>query len=402
MIRPAALVLLLPFWSPASDFNATKIDGIVEKSRTAWSVPGVAVAIVKDDQVVLLKGYGTKESGKTGSVTADTRFAIGSATKAFTTAAMAMLADDGKLDWDDPVRKHVESFHLADPLADGLVTLRDLICHRTGLARHDELWYNSPWSREEIIRRISAVPIDKPFRSAWQYQNMMFLVAGMASAHASGASWDELIRQRIFNPLSMTNSDTSASVAEKAADRAMPHTKSVEGKVSAIKWRNIDDIGPAGSINSSARDMAAWVRFQLNRGVVAGKHLISEKNFSEMQTPQMAMRPEDAGRNWNPLAVQHSYALGWFLGEYRGYRLVNHGGAIDGFRTNVTLVPSRSWASSLWPTWEATTCRKPFAGRSWMWFWDCRPAIGTRNSSPISAKSRRMAGSRPTGFGPHG
>ncbi len=232
MNRPSALVFVVALRLFSAELDVHKIDTIVEKSRTAWSAPGVAVAIVRDDSVILLKGYGLKETGKPGAVTPDTRFAIGSATKAFTTAAMAMLVDEGKMAWDDPVRKHVEYFHLADPLADGLVTLRDLICHRTGLARHDELWFAAPWTREEIIRHIGAVPLDKPFRSAWQYQNIMFLTAGTAVAKSSGMTWDEFIARRIFAPLGMTSSDTSTTVAEKSADHAtlMPRRRTAQSR----------------------------------------------------------------------------------------------------------------------------------------------------------------------------
>ena len=335
----AAAAILFLARAGGAELPLSKIDAVVEKSRAAWSAPGVAVAIIKDDQVVLLKGYGLKELGKPGAVTPDTLFAIGSTTKAFTTAAMAMLVDEGKMSWDDPVRKHIEFFHLADPLADAAVTLRDLITHRTGLARHDELWASAPWRREELIRRIGFVPLDRPFRSAWQYQNLMFLTAGYAVERAAAMSWDDFIAQRIFTPLGMKTADTTVRVAEKAADHATPHGRIAEGRVVPIRWRNIDNIGPAGSINASARDIAQWIRFQLNGGVVDGKRLISEKNFAEMHTQQMAIRPEDVGRNWNPDAVEMAYGMGWFLGEYRGVRLVNHGGAIDGFRTNITLVP---------------------------------------------------------------
>ena len=141
-------------------------------------------------------------------MTPDTLFAVGSTTKAFTTAAMAMLVDEGKMAWDDPVRRHIEYFHLADPAADSMVTLRDLVCHRTGLARHDELWANSPWSREEILRHIGRVPLDRGFRAAWQYQNIMFLAAGVAVGHASGMSWDQFIARRIFEPLGMKTRPT--------------------------------------------------------------------------------------------------------------------------------------------------------------------------------------------------
>lgn len=337
MLR-SLLLLYFALQASAAAPDLSRIDALAEKSRKAWNVPGIAIAIVKDDRVLLAKGYGLKETGRPGKVTADTVFAIGSTTKAFTTAAMAMLADEGKLDWDDPVRKHVEFFHLSDPRADSMVTLRDLVSHRTGLSRHDELWYGSPWSREELIRRIGSVPLTRPFRSAWQYQNIMFLVAGYAAGHSAGTTWDDLIQRRIFTPLGMSSSSVASAAVEGSPDHATPHSKTSAG-AKPVLWRNLDDIGPAGSINSSVNDLARWVRFQLNGGVHEGRRLISEKNFAEMHTPQMAIRPEDAGRSWNPESNQISYGMAWFLQDYRGLHMVQHGGAIDGFRANITLVP---------------------------------------------------------------
>ncbi len=305
----------------------------------AWNAPGVAVAIVREDRVLLLKGYGVKERGTNDRVTPRTVFAIGSTTKAFTTAAMAMLIDDGKMTWDDPVRKHIEFFRLSDPLASEQVTLRDLASHRTGLSRNDNLWYGSPWSQEEILRRIGYVQLSKPFRAAWQYQNIMFSAAGFAVGRASGGSWQDFVQRRILDPLKMTSTSLTTSVAEHAPDHASPHTKGRGGDLSVMPWRNLDNIAPAGAINSSAEDLANWVRLQLSGGTFEGKRLISERNLQEMQTPQMAMRPEDWGRNWNPETIQSSYGLGWMIHDYRGLHLVSHGGAIDGFRANITLVP---------------------------------------------------------------
>ena len=156
------------------------IDAIVKKSLDAWHVPGVAVAVVRDGEVIYLKGHGVKSLDADDPVTPDTLFPIGSCTKAFTTAAMAILVDEGKMAWDDPVRKHLSYFHLGDPLADKEVTLRDLVCHRTGLAPHDLLWYRSPWPPEEIVRRAGLLPLDQPFRTRFQYQSTMFTAAGLA------------------------------------------------------------------------------------------------------------------------------------------------------------------------------------------------------------------------------
>src|SRR5713226_2808287 len=199
--KPLAVVIALwalhvIAWGQPVDSAA--LDRIMQESLQAWQAPGAAIAVVKGDEVVYLKGFGVRELGGSKPVTPETLFAIGSTTKAFTTTAMGMLVDEGKMAWDDPARKHVEFFHLSDPLADANVTLRDLVCHRTGLSRNDALWYGSPWSREEVIRKIGLVKLTQPFRSTWQYQNIMFLTAGYAVGAASKSSWEDFVERRIF------------------------------------------------------------------------------------------------------------------------------------------------------------------------------------------------------------
>jgi CubicO group peptidase (beta-lactamase class C family) len=167
MLRRTSLTVLFFLTSlRAADIQPAALDRIIETARKAWDVPGVAVAIVHGEDTIYIKGFGVKRTGSADAVTPDTRFAIGSCTKAFTTTAMALLVDEGKMGWDDSVRKHLPYFRLSDPLADANVTMRDIVCHRTGLSRNDLLWYNSPWSREEIIRKIGLVPLNRPFRSA--------------------------------------------------------------------------------------------------------------------------------------------------------------------------------------------------------------------------------------------
>jgi CubicO group peptidase (beta-lactamase class C family) len=320
--------------------DRARIDAAVNKAMQDWGVPGAAVAIVRGDDVLLAEGYGVKEVGRPDPVTANTLFAIGSTTKAFTTAAMAMLVDEGKMNWDDPVRKHIEFFHLYDPLADQTVTLRDLVCHRTGLSRNDMLWYNSPLGSEEIIRRIAHIKPSRPFRSTWQYNNLMFLTAGYAVGKASGMPWQDFVQKRIFDPLGMTTADFTTAAAEKAPDHASPHRKRA-AKTSVISWYNLDNIQPAGAINAGVQDLSKWVRFQLSDGVFEGKRLISSRNMAEMHTPQMVILPADWGRSYNPETHQITYGMAWTIHDYRGLHLVSHGGAIDGFRANITLLPDQ-------------------------------------------------------------
>jgi len=331
-------------WGQAPKIDAAAVDQIVTDALKAWQAPGAAVVIVQDGQVVYLKGFGVKEAGGSAAVTPDTLFAIASTSKAFTCTALAMLVMDGKLQWDDPVRKHVEFFRLADPLADRAVTVRDLVTHRTGLSRHDLLWLGTGWNQEEIIRRIGFVPLTQPFRSAYQYQNIMYATAGYAAGKAAGSSWEELTRQRIFAPLGMKGANFSTRDAEKAADHATPHSKNGL-KAATTRWRNVDHIGPAGAINAGVRDLGQWLRFQLGDGTFEGQRLLTPALLRETHTPQMVI-PFDGStgvasftRAMNPETNMMSYGLGWVIQDYRGQLMVSHGGSLDGFRAQAALLP---------------------------------------------------------------
>lgn len=331
-------IVLLPARALSQDFDASALDAIVKDALKAWHVPGVAVAIVRDDQVVYLKGFGVKEADKDAPVTPDTLFPIGSCTKAFTTTALAMLVDDGKMRWDDPVRKHVPYFRLSDPSADTLVTLRDLVSHRTGVGSNDLLWYRTPWDRAETIRRIGQVPLKYPFRDGFEYQTTMFTTAGQAVENTSKIPWEDFVRKRILLPLEMTNATFTTPAAQKNPDHASPHRR-LDGQIDVIPWYRMDKPEPAGSINASARDLAQWVRFQLGDGTFQGKRLVSAGSLAETHTPQNIIRLEGTARAQNPDTTQMTYGMAWVIMDYRGQLLISHAGAIDGFRAHLTLVP---------------------------------------------------------------
>jgi CubicO group peptidase (beta-lactamase class C family) len=319
----------------------SSLDASINSSIKDWKVPGAAVTIVKDQSVVYMKGFGVREMGKSDPVTPDTLFDIGSCTKAFTSAAIAILVDEGKMKWDGKVNEYIPFFHLYDPLADEEVTIRDLLTHRTGVPSTDLLWYVYPEaSREELIRRLAYAHPNAGFRTKFQYQNMMYVAAGYAVGQVAHSTWDDFVRTRIFQPLGMNGSDTSSIDAEKSSDHASPHEENPDGSVKVIPWHNIDNAGPAGSINSSARDMAKWMTLQLNDGMYDGKQLISKKNVREMQSPQMVIDSEgEIPTVFFPDSTQLSYGLGWFVQQYRGHQLVLHAGDIDGFSTMVVLIP---------------------------------------------------------------
>jgi CubicO group peptidase (beta-lactamase class C family) len=315
------------------------IDRVVRDALKAWGVPGVAVAVVRDDQIVYLKGQGLRQIDSDRPVTPDTVFPLASCTKGFTTTLMTTLVDEGKLRWDDPVRKHLPWFHLADSLADREVTLRDLVTHRTGLRGHELLWYRSPWKQEEIIRRAGLLPLDKPFRTTMQYQSTMFTAAGLAAASAAKTTWADLIRTRLLSPLEMKSASLTTADAEKCPDRAMPHRPSSGGKPEVIAWYPQETPDPAGSLNVSARDLANWLRFQLADGCFNGRRLVRAEALRETRTPQIALPLEGIDHDLNPETSLMSYGMGWLIQDYSGKLLVSHAGAIDGFRASLLLLP---------------------------------------------------------------
>lgn len=320
--------------------DAAVIDEIARAAMKAAKAPAAAVAVVVGE-TVYTQGYGVREVGKADPVTPDTLFAIASATKAFTATAMALLVDAGAMAWDDPVRKHLPEFRLSDPLADAQVTLRDLLCHRTGMPRHDMLWFGSPWDRAEVLRRFGRAKPTASFRALYQYNNICFLAAGEAVARAAGAaSYEAFVREHLFAPLGMTGANCSTGDMEKIADRATPYRRE-KNRLEAVPWRCLDNVGPCGSINAGVNDLARWVRFQLAGGVTPdGRRLLSEATLRETHTPQMVVRADESQRTLYPERVQTSYGLGWSIFDYRGgHRIVSHSGSIGGFRSQVALVP---------------------------------------------------------------
>jgi CubicO group peptidase (beta-lactamase class C family) len=338
MLLLAALLCFVSA-SRAESLDAHAVDVLVGRALKHWHVPGVAVAIVRDDKVIYLKGHGFRSVMQDEKITADTLFPIASCTKSFTTTAMALLVDEGKMSWDDPPRKYVPYFRLSDPLANDSVTLRDLVTHRTGLRGHDMLWYRSPWTQEDIIRRVGRLPLDKPFRTAFQYQSTMFTVAGFAVAKASGMTWADFVRQRLLEPLDMKKVYFTTKEIAEISDKADPHRLDEKEMPRFIKPYPMDVPEPAGSIQASARDLSKWLRFHLNNKSLDGKPLVSARNLEAMHTPQIPLHMDAFDRAVFPGTHQMSYGMGWVIQDHFGHRLLQHAGAIDGFRCHFTLVP---------------------------------------------------------------
>ena len=322
----------------AQNGSLNGFDDYVNKAMKEWEVPGMAVAIIKGDQILLAKGYGVRKIGDATPVDERTLFAIGSSSKAFTAASVAILVDEGKVKWDDPVTKYLPEFEMYDPYVTRELTVRDLLTHRSGLQRGDFLWYGTEMDRDEILKRTRYLKPSWSMRSTFGYQNLMYLAAGQLVARVSGKSWDEFIRERFFVPLEMTASSTSINAFKTANNVSSPHSK-IEEKVTVIPWRNIDNIAPAGSINSNVVDMAQWVRLQLGEGTLQGKKVFSAAQAKEMHAAQTVIRFEPPYTTFYPEAHFLNYGLGWFLSDYRGRKVVEHGGAIDGMRAQVAMIP---------------------------------------------------------------
>jgi CubicO group peptidase (beta-lactamase class C family) len=313
-------------------------DDYVNKALRDWEVPGMAVAIIKDDKILLAKGYGVRKMGEAAPVDERTLFAIGSASKAFTAASIAMLVDEGKLKWDEPATKYLPGFQLFDPYVTRELTVRDMLSHRSGLERGDLLWYGTEYDRDEVLRRVRFLKPSWSVRSRFGYQNIMYLAAGQAVATATGKSWDEFVRQRIFTPLGMSSSSSSITALKNETNVAAPHAK-YDDKVQPIQWRKIDNIGPAGSINSNATDMAQWVRLHLNQGTFKNERILSSGAVKEMHMPQTVIRLEGVSEKVHSESHFMTYGLGWFLQDYRGRKIVHHGGNIDGMSALVAMLP---------------------------------------------------------------
>jgi CubicO group peptidase (beta-lactamase class C family) len=329
---------------PSAKLDPKPIDDVVEQALKAFQAPGAAVVIVRDGEIVHLKGYGVREKGKPEPVTPDTVFPIASCSKAFTATLIAMLAEEGKLKWDDKVRDHLDYFRLSDELADREVTLRDLLSHRTGMPRHDMLWVGATTDTAEIIRRWGKGKSSTSFRTTWEYSNVPFTTAGVIAGKIDGTDWARATTTRIFKPLGMSRTSGTWKDGVDRVDHATSHYSAFDKSVLAIEWDKIDHVGGAGCINSCARDMAAWLKFQLAAGKTPdGKQLLPARALTETHTPQMLVKTEGYFAAFLPPKVTRfaSYGLGWFVHDYRGVTCVSHGGTLTGTRAQCMLVPEK-------------------------------------------------------------
>ena len=311
------------------------LDEVVTDAMKKFEVPGMAIAIVKGKEIVYAKGFGLRDVERQLPVTADTLFAIGSSSKAFTTFVLGTLVDEGKIEWEKPVRTYIPWFKLYDPSMTEHLTVRDLVTHRSGLPRHDLVWYNNFEStREQFVRKLAYLEPSADLREKFQYNNLMFLTAGYLTEVITGKTWEEAVRARILDPLGMKRTDFSVTDMQKDSDFAQPYGKK-DGKIEKLPFRPITNLAPAGSINSSVNEMARWVTVHLNGGKYGDKKLAEGPTVADMHIAHMvtgATSPEAE-------ITGGEYGMGWFGDNYRGHRRVEHGGNIDGFSANVVLFP---------------------------------------------------------------
>jgi CubicO group peptidase (beta-lactamase class C family) len=324
-----------------------ELDRICANALRVGRVPALSVVVVRGDKVIYLKGFGVRRTGQPDPVTPDTLFPLASCTKAFTATALGLLVDDGKLAWDNKVTKHLPWFRLKDPLANREVTVRDLLCHRYGLNRHEKLWSRAPWSLEETVRKMAKVEPSFPFRTKFSYNNLGYIAGGLIIASAAKEDWDSFVRKRLLQPLGMKSTVFKSSDALKSKNHATPHRRGPKGALVPIAWYPDDkQIRASGSIKTNIRDLSGWLRLQLNDGTLGDKRVISTQALAETRTPQIVL-PLSRARAQFEGTTQVSYGLGWQIRDYRGHKVISHGGSTDGFRARVVFAPDDNFAFAL-------------------------------------------------------
>lgn len=342
IFRPLLVVGLLLTGTPGRTqsipaFVTDSLDQYIIREMANWNLPGMAIAIVKDDKVIVSKGYGVREAGKPESVNDETLFQIASCSKAFTGTALAWLDVDKKLSLDDTVRRWIPDFRLYDPLATRQVTIRDLLCHRIGLQtfQGDFANWDSKMSRGEIIGLMAKQVPQYGFRAQYGYCNAGFLTAGEIIPRVTGQSWDDFLREHFFIPLSMKRTSTTYAALTSASNACKPHSRWKEQQI-VLPYDNIDNLGPAASLNSCVRDLAQWIRLQLDSGRIDGRQVIPKAAILKTWMPNMVL--PNTPRLFPSIHFQ-AYGLGWFMCDFYGKKVIWHNGGAGGFLSTVCFIP---------------------------------------------------------------
>jgi len=343
--RRLSVLLLALLWvvlPVQGQVDLDRLDEYFESARAAWDVPGMAVAIVKDGEIVHMKGYGVLEVGSDEPVDENTLFAIASNSKAFLASSVASLVDQGKLSWDDRIVDHLPYFRLVDEVAGQRATIRDALSHAVGLGTYsgDVIWFKTDKSSEEIVRHIAHLEPALEFRSGYAYSNVMYVTTGEVVGAVAGKRWDAYIEDHFFGPLGMTRSQTSAEAALELDNVATPH-KVHYGENTPVPWASWSGsgAGAAAGIISTAHDMAQWVMLHLNEGRAGNTQLFSAEAQQQMWHPHHNYTVTPATRETYPGRTFNAYGLAFGVSEYRGHFMAAHSGAYDGMYSRVAMVP---------------------------------------------------------------
>jgi CubicO group peptidase (beta-lactamase class C family) len=323
----------------AQTVDWSRIDATIETMLEDWTTPGVAIAVVQDDSVVFARGYGVRRLGDPAPVGPETRFAVASNTKAFTAALLAQLQAEEALELDDHVTQYLPDFRMHDPWVSEEIRISDLLTHRSGLPTFggDHLWIGQNLPRDEMVRRVRRLEPTGPFRASFQYQNLMYLVAGQVAAAVAGMDWDRLVTERILLPLGMTSTTTTLASLEGLEDVASAH-EHVGGDLRVVEYDDVRGVAPAAALNSNVLDMARWMRANLNGGELEGTRILPERAVREMHSVHypLGVSPwaeANLGQRFN------GYGYGWFISEYKGRKVVTHSGGLTGMISLQTLLP---------------------------------------------------------------
>ncbi len=325
----------------AADSRQQDLDQDINQVLQDWKVPGASIAVVRNNEVLLCRGYGIARQGSNERVNENTVFAIGSCTKAFTSTAIGILKDENRLAWDDLVTRYIPTLTFRDPFVRSQITIRDLLSMRSGLQTAEAMVSLSGFSSQEIIDRLKFFKEAAPFRYQFTYVNAMYILAGDVINRASGSAWQDFVTARIFAPLDMSRSSTSIKQLSALTNVASPHhMQNLAEQPVPIPYLECDAVAPAGSINSCAADLVHWLKLQLNKGMHEGKQIISETSLNETHAPQTIIADGYVLTRFPEANIRHMrYCLGWATHYYRKHKMLTHAGGIDGMRASVTILP---------------------------------------------------------------
>ncbi len=390
--------------------KALEFDAYAAQAVKDWNTTGLAIAVVKDGQVVFAKGYGVRESGKPLPVDTATLFAIASTTKAMTAAALGMLVDEGKLSWDDPVTRHLPTFQLYDPYVTREVTVRDLLTHRAGLGNADYFWYVNDLPADSLVEKLRLLKPEYSLRAGFSYNNAMYIAAGQVVAAVSGMPWERFVQTRIFDPLGMSRTYPLVSLVPRDAQTASPHWLFGRDTIAVIAVDRARAVGPAGDVWSTVADMSKWMMFLLDSARVGGKALIKPETFAELFAPQTLVPSDEfypsqelTRPNWK------TYGLGWFQHDYQGKKLDFHTGSLAGMVAIAGLIRDERFGVFVSANLDHSEIRHALMYRAvdtWLrnpardWSSDLKVVYDRRRARGDSARaareSRRVKGTKPS------